>query len=213
MHAFAVKHNLSSNPNTRIGLKFIKRLFLIAAFILVGINIWVIMSTKDRIYNSVDEIPYSEVGLVLGTSNKNRDGGENLFFKERMLTAAKLYKAGKVNRLIVSGTNPSKYYDEPEMMRKALVELGVPESSILFDRSGERTIESIKNSMNDFKLNDVTIVTQEFHGYRALFISDYYHLNARVMGTKRLPLSESGNVRIREFFARVKAVADLYILD
>lgn len=171
-----------------------------------------IVSTKDRIYESVKEIPFNEVGLVLGTSNKNKDGGENLFFKERMNTAAELYKSGKVNKLIVSGTNPSRYYDEPEMMRKALVEQGVPEDRILLDRSGLRTIESIRNTQNEFKLKNVTIITQKFHGYRALFISDYYQLNAYVISTRKLPLNESGNVRLREFFARIKAVIDLYLL-
>lgn len=171
-----------------------------------------IVSTKDRIYESVEEIPFNEVGLVLGTSNKNKDGGENLFFKERMNTAAELYKSGKVNKLIVSGTNPSRYYDEPEMMRKALVEQGVPEDRILLDRSGLRTIESIRNTQNEFKLKNVTIITQKFHGYRALFISDYYQLNAYVISTRKLPLNESGNVRLREFFARIKAVIDLYLL-
>lgn len=193
-------------------MKIINRLFLLALFIVVGINIWVIVSTKDRIYSSVDEIPFSEVGLVLGTSNKNKDGGENLFFKGRMSTAASLYKAGKVSKLIVSGTNPSKYYNEPEMMRKALIEHGVPADRIMLDESGVRTIESIRNSMNEFKLKDMTIITQEFHGYRALFICNYYQLNARVMSAERLPLKESGNVRLREFFARIKAVIDLYLL-
>lgn len=194
-------------------MKIINRLFVLAIFIIVAINIWVVISTKDHIYKSVEEVPFSEVGLVLGTSNKNKDGGENLFFKERMNTAAQLYKAGKVNKLIVSGDNRSKYYNEPEMMRQALVNMGVPEDKILLDKSGIRTIESIRNSMYEFGLHDVTIVTQEFHGYRALFISNYYHLNARVMCTERLPLRESGNVRLREFFARIKAVVDLYVFD
>lgn len=196
-----------------IGLKIINRLFLLAIFVIVGINVWVIVSTRSLIYTSVDEIPFSEVGLVLGTSNKNKDGGENLFFKGRIATAAQLYKAGKVNKLIVSGDNRSRYYNEPEMMRKALVEKGVPEENILLDKSGIRTIESIRNTRSDFGLQNVTIITQEFHGYRALFISNYYDMNARVMSAERLPLSESGNVRLREFFARVKAVVDLYIFD
>lgn len=194
-------------------MKIINRLFILAVSLIVGINIWVIISTKDRMYTSVKDIPFSEVGLVLGTSNKTRDGGENLFFKERINTAVQLYEAGKVNKLIVSGDNRSRYYNEPEMMKRALVKQGVPEDRIMLDRSGVRTIESIKNTMHEFKINEVTIVTQEFHGYRALFISNYYHLNARVMSTTRLPLKESGNVRLREFFARVKAVGDLYLLD
>ena len=172
-----------------------------------------ILSTKDRIYDSVDEVTYNEVGLVLGTSNRTKDGGENQFFKERMNTAAQLIKSGKIDKIIVSGDNRTKYYNEPIMMQSALIELGVPKDKIILDAGGFRTIESIKNAKNEFGLTNLTIVTQEFHGYRALFISNHFKLNAQVVRTKRLPLKESGNVRLREFFARIKAFTDLYILE
>lgn len=171
-----------------------------------------ILSTKANIYDSLDEIPFNKVGVVLGTSNKNKDGGENKFFKERMSTAANLYKQGKVNRLIVSGSNSSQYYNEPKMMAAALVKLGVPMDSILLDTKGNRTINSIENCKELFGLSKFTIITQQFHGYRALFICNFYELDAQVMRTKRLPLKESGNVRLREFFARIKAFSDLYLV-
>ena len=171
-----------------------------------------IVSTRASIYPSLAEIPFNEVGVVLGTSNRNKDGGENKFFKERMLTAAGLYKQGKVNRLIVSGSNSSQYYNEPKMMAAALVELGVPMDSILLDTQGNRTINSIENCMELYDLSKFTIITQQFHGYRALFICNFYKLDAQVMRTKKLPLKESGNVRLREFFARIKAYYDLYVV-
>ncbi len=174
---------------------------------------WMIFSTKDQIYDSVEDIAYNKVGLVLGTSNRTKDGGENKFFKERMETAAKLIKYGKIDTLIVSGDNRSKYYNEPLMMQSALIELGVPKERIILDRDGFRTIESIKNAKYKFGLTNLTIITQEFHGYRALFISNYFQLNAQVMRTKRLPIKESSNVRLREFFARIKAYVDLYLWE
>jgi SanA protein len=182
-------------------------------FLIIGLNTWMIISTKDKIYDSLEDVPYNEVGLVLGTSNRNQKGEENKFFKERMFTAAKLLKAGKVNKLIVSGDNRSKYYNEPVMMQDALINLGVPKDKIFIDAGGFRTIESIKNMKEDFGLTNVTIITQEFHGYRALFICNYYDVEAQVMGTKRLSFKESGHVRLREFFARIKAFTDLYIFE
>ncbi len=170
-----------------------------------------VASTKDQMFSSLEKMPYNEVGLVLGTSNKNRNGTENKFFSERMATAAQLLKNGKIDRIIVSGDNRTKYYNEPLMMETALIELGVPKEKILLDTAGFRTIESIKNVEKQFGLKKFTIITQEFHGYRALFISNHLHLNAQVMSTHRLPLKDSGNVRIREFFARIKALADLYL--
>jgi len=200
-------------PSTISSLKFLKKITIAFISLLIGLNIWMILSTKDRIYDSVDEVTYNEVGLVLGTSNRTKDGGENQFFKERMNTAAQLIKSGKIDKIIVSGDNRTKYYNEPIMMQSALIELGVPKDKIILDAGGFRTIESIKNAKNEFGLTNLTIVTQEFHGYRALFISNHFKLNAQVVRTKRLPLKESGNVRLREFFARIKAFTDLYILE
>lgn len=198
-------------------MKFIRKIFItflpIAIGIILGLNFWMIISTKGNIYNSLEDLPYNEVGLVLGTSNRNKNGGENKFFKERMITAAKLLNAGKIDRLIVSGDNRSKYYNEPVMMQSALIELGVPKDKIMIDAGGFRTIESIKNAKHEFGLSKLTIITQGFHGYRALFISNYYNLDAQVMRTKKLPLDESGNVRLREFFARIKAYTDLYVFN
>lgn len=199
-------------PSTISSLKSLKKLIIAFIVLLVGLNIWMILSTKDRIYDSVEEVSFNEVGLVLGTSNRTQNGGENKFFKERMKTAAELIKAGKVSKLIVSGDNRSKYYNEPVMMQSALIALGVAKDKIILDAGGFRTIESIKNAKNEFGLTNLTIVTQEFHGYRALFISDYLQLDAQVLRTNRLPIKESGNVRLREFFARIKAITDLYLI-
>lgn len=178
---------------------------------MIAINIWMVASTKDQMFSNIDEVPYNEVGLVLGTSNRNRSGGENKFFAERMETTATLIRNGKIDKIIVSGDNRTKYYNEPLMMKTALIKLGVPKEKIALDTAGFRTIESIKNAEKEFGLTKFTIITQEFHGYRALFISNYFGLNAQVMSTNRLPLKDSGNVRVREFFARIKALADLYL--
>ncbi len=178
---------------------------------MIAINSWMVVSTKDQMFSSMDELPHNKVGLVLGTSNRNRKGGLNKFFEERMATTAALLKIGKIDQIIVSGDNRTRYYNEPLMMETALIELGVPKEKIVLDTAGFRTIESIKNAEKKFGLTEFTIITQEFHGYRALFISNYYELNTNVMSTKRLPLKDSGNVRLREFFARLKAFADLYL--
>ncbi len=178
---------------------------------MIAINVWVVLSTKNQVFTSIDDVPYNAVGLVLGTSNKNKDGSKNIFFAERMLTTANLFKNGKINKIIVSGDNRSKYYNEPLMMETALIKLGVPKEKIMLDTAGFRTIESIKNAEKKFGLKKITIITQKFHGYRALYISNHFHLNAQVMSTRRLPLKDSGNVRIREFFARIKAFVDLYL--
>lgn len=73
-------------------------------------NYIVIHSSEDKLFSNIDSIPLRKVGLVLG-ANKNAFGGKNLFFEYRINAAAQLFKAGKINHIIVSGDNHIKWYD------------------------------------------------------------------------------------------------------
>ena len=176
-------------------------------------NVWVVTSTSDRVYSNVSEVPYRKVGLVLGTSSKFEDGRPNIFFNQRIATAIKLFQSGKISFLIVSGDNSTKYYNEPLMMKNALIKGGVPESKITMDFAGLRTLDSIIRSNEIFGQDSITVITQDFHSYRALFIADYYDLNMIAMVPGKLSFRTSGKVRFREFFARPLAVLDLFLLN
>ncbi|HEV8512287.1 MAG TPA: ElyC/SanA/YdcF family protein, partial [Cyclobacteriaceae bacterium] len=108
------------------------RTMLIALPLMVMLSIfcanwWVIKSTEDKVLSNSDQLTGKSVALVLGTSNKLRDGSANPYFENRIKSAAQLYHEGKVIHFILSGDNRSKYYNEPLRMKKALVLLGVPE--------------------------------------------------------------------------------------
>jgi SanA protein len=96
-------------------------------------------------------------------------------------------------------------------MRKALIKEGVPATAITLDYAGLRTLDSVVRSKKIFGQDRITIITQPFHSYRALFISSYYGIDAVAMVTEEPELEKSFKVRIREYFARTKAVLDLYI--
>jgi SanA protein len=180
--------------------------------LLVASNVWIVLSTSSQVFEGIDEAPFNEVGLVLGTSSKTMSGIDNPYFVTRIEQAAALYKAGKVNHLIVSGDNETVYYNEPEKMKQALIENGVPASAITLDLSGFRTLDSIVRCKYVFGINSVTIITQKFHGYRALFLCNYNDLEAIVVTTQSLHDKGSLSVLLREYLARFKAVLDLYIL-
>jgi SanA protein len=175
-------------------------------------NIWVVTSTKDQVLSAYDKLPDHRVALVLGTSHKTTAGLPNQFFEKRMDTAAELYKVGKIDHFIVSGDNRSKFYNEPVEMRKALIARGVPTAAITLDFAGLRTLDSVVRSKEVFGQDKIIIITQPFHSYRALFISEYYNIDAVAVGASDPDLEISFKVRIREYFARTKAVLDLYIL-
>lgn len=186
---------------------------LILSFILIIIsNKWIINSTKQQLYSSVNDIPYRKVGLVLGASKNTTRGTSNLYFKFRMEAAYQLYKEHKVSYLLLSGDNHIKGYDEPSDMREALIELGVPDSCIVLDYAGFRTLDSVVRCDEVFGEDSITIVSQEFHNQRAVFIANKNNINAIAFNAQEVNKNYSFKTRLREYFARVKCVLDIYIL-
>jgi len=184
---------------------------LMLGFILLT-NWWVYSSTKENVYSSANAVPDAPVGVVLGTSPKTMAGTPNPYFEERIRAAAELYRLNKIRHILVSGDNATIYYNEPENMKKALVSQGVPENAITLDYAGFRTLDTMFRCKMVFDQNDVTVITQPFHTYRALFIADYLDMNAHAYATRKV---ESASIRmsIREYLARSLAVWDLYVVN
>lgn len=186
----------------------------LGVFLLIVLcNIWVVSSTQTRVYDDIAEVPHNKVALVLGTSSRLVSGAPNPFFVNRMARAAELYKQDKVEHFILSGDNRTIYYNEPETMRGALIALGVPDSVITLDFAGLRTFDSIVRSREIFGQDSITIITQPFHSYRAIFISDRVNVNAVAIVAEEPDAEKAFQVYIREYFARTKAVLDLYLLN
>lgn len=196
-------------------MRWLKRFVLWGGFLLLVIiiasNIWIVESTEDRVYSDLNMLPDHRIALVLGTSYRSVGGGPNPFFQKRIEMAATLYSMGKIDHFILSGDNSTKYYNEPLEMQKALVKKGVPESAITLDYAGLRTLDSVVRSKKIFGQDKITIITQPFHSYRALFISRYYNMDAVAMVADEPSLDGTFKVRLREYLARTKAVLDLYV--
>ena len=189
-------------------------LTLVVLFVLLFAftNLWIVRSTKSKIYSDVTKLPHHRIALVLGTSHRTSSGSPNPFFEKRIETAAELYRIGKIDHFILSGDNRTMYYNEPMAMLKALLKKGVPASAITLDYAGLRTLDSIVRCKQIFGQNKIIIITQPFHSYRALFISKYYDMDAIAMVAEEPDFEYSIKVRVREYLARSKAVLDLYVL-
>lgn len=175
-------------------------------------NYWIISSTKNQLYTDVENTPARKVGLVLGASKKTVRGTNNLYFSYRIKAAYELFKAHKVQYLLVSGDNHIKGYDEPSDMREALIALGVPDSCIILDYAGFRTLDSVVRCNEVFGEDSITIISQEFHNQRALFIADKNNIQAIAFNAQEVNKNYSFKTRLREYFARVKCVLDIYVL-
>lgn len=187
-------------------------LFGLLLIVPCGCNLWIIYRTQDRLYNDVNLLPNKKVALVLGTSRNLSNGHLNRYFKYRMEATVQLYQAGKIKHVIVSGSNHIRSYNEPREMWQALVARGIPSEAITLDYAGFRTLDSVVRCKKVFSQDDIIIVSQAFHNRRALFISDFYGLKAVGFNAEDVSFLEGIKTRVREYFARCKAVLDLYIL-
>ncbi|MBS1634289.1 MAG: YdcF family protein [Bacteroidetes bacterium] len=180
------------------------------SLVIMACNYWIVKSTASGIYSDISAIPSRKVGLVLGAS-KNTVHGPNLYFSYRMEAAADLYKHNKVKYLLVSGDNRKADYDEPTDMQQALIALGVPDSCIYLDYAGFRTFDSMVRCKKVFGEDSIIVVSQQFHNQRALFIAKHEGIHAIAFNAREVHNNYSLKTSIREYFARVKCVLDLFI--
>ncbi len=194
----------------KITIFYITIIFLI---VVLSIDVIVNGSAKGAIYTDIKKVPKRKVALVLGTAKYVKRGKINYFYKYRIDAAAKLYKAGKVEAILVSGDNRTKYYNEPVRMRRDLIKLGIPKNKIYMDFAGFRTLDSIMRANKIFELKSFIIVSQKLHLERALFIAKKHHIDAIGFRAKDYPGTLAwARMRAREYLARVKAFLDIYIL-
>ena len=187
--------------------------FLGAIGLIAGANHICQNAARNRIFYLVESVPPSDVGLVLGTGKLTQRGNPNLHFTQRIEAAAVLYHAGKVRRLLVSGDNHIVGYDEPTDMRDALVAAGVPSDKIICDYAGFRTLDSVVRAKIVFGLSRCTIVSEEFHCPRAIWIAQRNGLDAVAFAAPDVPSRRwAWRVKAREQLARVACALDLYVL-
>ena len=171
-------------------------------------NLFVAFYARRRVYGDIKNIPYNDFALVLGTSPLRKDGQSNRYFVWRMDAAAALFFEGKVGKFILSGDKHDAY-DEPAAMRNALFERGVPRSACLLDGKGYDTIDSILHARKMFGATRITIVSQEFHCERAVFIAGCLGISAIAYSAEDVVPFWKSKTKVREIFARVKVIVDI----
>ncbi|WP_372795641.1 vancomycin high temperature exclusion protein [Pontiella sp.] len=168
-------------------------------------DLWIRVDSRKAVYHTTDHIPAGRVGLVLGC-------GPNVYFHYRINAAVELFNAGKIDFILVSGDNGTVYYDETSAMKKALLQRGIPENRIVCDYAGFSTIDSVIRAKEIFGLSTVTVISQEFHVRRAIFIARRKGIEAIGFCARDVEKSRAAPTLMREQFARVKTILDLYFL-
>lgn len=196
--------------NKRIFISFVLLVLFMAAFVFYT-NKHVLEFGAKYIVNP-DDAPRSKAILVLG-AYVSPDGTVSEMLEERLKAGYELYKQGKASRIIVSGDHGRKHYDEVNAMKKFFLERDVPAEHIFMDHAGFTTYESMYRAREVFKVDQMIIVTQQFHLPRAIYI-------ARELGIEAYGVAAStGNYsdrvllsnNIRETIARSKAVVAVIV--
>jgi SanA protein len=129
-----------------------------------------------------------------------------------MAAAAALFRAHKVDYLLVSGDNHVPTYDEPTAMKNALLRLGVPEDRIVADYAGLRTLDSVVRAKKVFGLSELCIITQRDHALRASYIARANGIDVVAYPAKDVPGLGGMRTRFRESLARVWTLLDVNLL-
>ena len=189
--------------------RFVIGLLLSGLIWFFGAN-WAIESNAEsKLYNSVESCPKVKVGLLLGTSKAGRGGGPNAYFINRIEAAVALFRAGKIQYILVSGDNGNDSYNEPKDMRDALMAAGVPEDRIILDYAGFRTLESMERALKVFGQNEVTVISQQFHNERAIYLGEHFGMTVHGFNAKDVTTARGFKTKFRERFARMKVFWDI----
>jgi SanA protein len=193
---------------------FRKSFLLFSLFIFCFIffsNLLIFFYSKNKIFYNAEKVPEKKAALVLGTSKyiPNNPGFINVFYKERIHAANELINSGRVKFLVLSGSTDGGFYNEPETMKKDLVELGVSEDKIFLDHEGNRTLDSVLRVKEVFLQSDIIIISQKFHLQRALTIASLNNISALGYAAKDPSFSSVFRTYIREIFSRVNFLFDI----
>ena len=174
------------------------------------INALILGNARGSMYADAADVPSKQAALVLGAA-VYRNSKVSFFLLDRLESAEELYRAKKVQKIIVSGDHGQPEYNEVNTMRDVLLDRGVPAEDIFMDHAGFDTYDSVYRAKEIFEVESLIIVTQKFHLPRALYIADALEVDAVGLVADRRTYTEEvllRNVK-RESLARVKAFFDV----
>jgi vancomycin permeability regulator SanA len=172
---------------------------------------WTIIrsQTFNAVHPAASDFRHADAALVLG-ARVYEDGRPSRFLRERVEIGVRLYQAGVVDYIIMSGDGTdSSGFGEPTVMRRVAEEMGVPPEAIVEDPLGLDTYSSCKRARDEFGVGSMIIATQEFHVPRAVWICDRLGIDAQGAYPPPRPTKSTIYGNAREVAATAKAMLDV----
>ncbi|MFD1827032.1 MULTISPECIES: SanA/YdcF family protein [Mumia] len=167
-------------------------------------NAVVVKRTDDRVTDDPDDLPHAQVAIVPG-SWVLPDGRLGAVVQQRVDAAVALYRAGTVDKVLVSGDNRTHAYNEPDAMRDAVLRAGVPPEDVFTDYAGRSTWHTMRRAREVFRVETAVVVTQDFHIARAVDLASAAGMDVRGLG-----VGDANRLRVsaRELLARVRGLGE-----
>lgn len=186
---------------------------LVVCLVLVGVgaNLWMVERTRGRIDHQLAQCVQEPVGIVFGTSLWSRQGGRNPYFAARIDAAAALMRDRRVDHLLLSGDNRTRYYNEPVSMWRELRARRVRDVDMTLDYAGFSTFDTLVRAQTVFAVERALLISQAWHLPRAMFIADALGLKAVGCAVQAEAADGIWRLRAREWLARLATLGDLYL--
>ena len=174
----------------------------VCAVLVFGIDFYVKQKAKPYILTPEEAGEGYDCVLVLGCGVWGDTPSHML--EDRLLEGISLCQSGASKKLLMSGDHGREGYDEVNVMKKFAVDRGIPSEDVFMDHAGFSTYESMYRAKEIFKAEEILIVTQDYHLYRAIY--DARALGLEAYGVASNPRSYGGQLYrdIREILARNK---------
>jgi SanA protein len=194
--------------------------WLIVALLVIALSLLYVHGEvhgyDDRIITDINSLdtrdwPPPRVAVVFGASVYG-NGDLSPILADRVNTAIELYRARKVDRILVSGDARHRSYNEPKAMYEYLISHGVAPKDAIVDTSGRSTYETCLRAKEVFGLKRAVLVSQGFHLSRALYIANQLGLDAVGMAGDMKTEQEIDYQGVREWAAELKAYLNLHFI-
>ncbi len=174
---------------------------------MILVNFYVYKTTISTIYESINQVPKTEVGIIFG-AGINGDKPSK-YLKDRLDAGILLYKSKKINKILLSGDNGNDQHDELAVMKKYCFVNGVDTTKIYIDYAGFDSYSTMFRAKNIFKINTAILVSQEYHLNRVVFLGNNLGVKSTGFSANVGEYKGYKYVCFREYFSTFKSVLDV----
>lgn len=174
--------------------------FVIGGYVTIGMSSGIISELEAMEAGTSTQ---ADCILVLGAGIRP-DGTPSFMLRDRLDKGIELYEAGVAPKLLLSGDNGQERYDEVNAMKRYVLAQGIPAEDIFLDHAGFSTYDSIYRAKAVFAVEEAVVVTQKYHLYRALYISESLGLQAVGVSAEGSHYAGQWGRDVREFLAKNK---------